>query len=223
MTMTPEVRKLALTAHVTVSVGWIGAVLCYVVVVIAAMTSADDYALRSAWAVFELLGWYVIVPLAFASLLSGLLMSLGTHWGLVRHYWTMLSFALTAIAIVVLVRHMVTVSAFADLAAEGGPADASNLREALRGELLHGGIGLLILLAIEAINIYKPRGTTPFARREGTATDLSPVPNEGGVRFPAGGVLAGVPFWARVIAFHALGIGTVLVIVHFARAFPHQQ
>jgi hypothetical protein len=102
MIMPPRVRKLALTAHLTVSVGWTGAVVAYLALGVAAATSQDAPTVRAAWIAMELTGWYVIVPLALASLLTGLVMALGTKWGLFRHYWVLFSLVLTILATVVL-------------------------------------------------------------------------------------------------------------------------
>ena len=79
--MTPSLRKFALTVHLTFSVGWIGAVVAYLALVVAAMTSEHALPLRAAWLAMELIGWYVIVPFALASLLTGFAMSLATPWG----------------------------------------------------------------------------------------------------------------------------------------------
>ena len=48
MTMTPGLRKFALTVHVTASVGWIGAVIAFLALVVAAMTSQDVQVVRAA-------------------------------------------------------------------------------------------------------------------------------------------------------------------------------
>src|SRR5437763_7261258 len=87
MTMTPGLRKFALTAHITFSVGWLGAVAAYLAVAIAGLVSRDAQMLRSGFSTMELTGWFVIVPLSFAALLTGLVQSLGTEWGLFRFYW----------------------------------------------------------------------------------------------------------------------------------------
>jgi hypothetical protein len=160
--MTPSLRKLALTAHLTFSVGWIGSVIAYLALVIAAMTKQDAQTLRVAWMAMALIGEYVIVPLALASLLTGLVMSLGTPWGLFRHYWVLLSLVLTILATGVLLLHMQTVSAYAGIAAETPSAAAGGLG----GELFHAGVGLLVLLAIQLMNVYKPRGLTPYGWRK---------------------------------------------------------
>lgn len=53
---------------------------------VAALTSRDAHTARGTWIAMELTGWFAIVPLALGSLLTGLAVSLGTTWGLFRHY-----------------------------------------------------------------------------------------------------------------------------------------
>jgi hypothetical protein len=166
MAMKPALRKFTLSVHLAFSVGWIGAVVAYLVLVVAAMTGQDAQTLFVSWIAMELIGWFVIVPLALASLLSGVLISLGTQWGLFRHYWVLFSLVLTILAAVVLLDHMKTVRFFAGVAAEMNSADVPELRGALWGELLHAGIGLLVLLVIQVLNVYKPRGMTPYGWRK---------------------------------------------------------
>lgn len=160
--MTPRLRKFALSAHLTFSVGWIGAVVTYLALGVAAVTSQDVQTVRAAWTAMELTGWYVIVPLAVASVLTGLVMALGTKWGLFRHYWVLVSFVLTVFATVVLLLHMPTVSLTADAAQE---AEGASL-DALGGDLLHPGIGLVVLLVIQTLNVYKPPGMTRYGWRK---------------------------------------------------------
>lgn len=160
--MKPGLRKLALSTHLTVSVGWIGAVLAYLGLGIAATTSPDVGTVRAAWTAMELTGWYVIVPLAVASLITGVVMSLGTKWGLFRHYWVSISFFLTLFSVIVLVLHMPDVTAMAALARE---ADRATL-DTLGGDLFHPGIGLVVLLAIQVLNLYKPPGITRYGWRK---------------------------------------------------------
>ena len=162
MTMAPGLRKFVLTVHLTFSVGWIGAVVAYLALGVSAVTSRDAQTVRAAWVAMELTGWSVIVPLALAALLTGLVISLGTPWGLFRHYWVLISLALTILATVVLLLHMATVSLMADAARE---ADGANL-DGIGGNLLHPGVGLLVLLVITALNVYKPRGMTRYGWRK---------------------------------------------------------
>ncbi len=117
---------------------------------------------RAAWIAMELIGWFVIVPLSLASLLTGLILSLGTPWGLFRHYWVLVKLLITIFATIILLLHMPTVSYFAGIAAE---TDSANLG-GLRGELLHAGVGLLVLLVTTTLSVYKPWGMTWYGTRK---------------------------------------------------------
>lgn len=165
--MRPLVRKFALTVHLVGSVGWIGAVLAYLALDVAAMTSNDPQQVAAAWTAMELTGWYVIVPLAIASLVTGIIMSLGTPWGLFRYYWVLISLVLTIFATVVLIAHMPDVSAQAQMArqTDGAAAHVSG-RGSGRGDLLHAGGGLIVLLVIATLNVYKPQGMTRYGWRQ---------------------------------------------------------
>ena len=135
--------------------------MAYLVLGVVAVAGRDTPTVSAAWLAMALIGWYAIVPLALAALLSGILISLGTPWGLFRHYWVAISLALTVFATVVLLLHMPSVSAAAALARAG----EVGLLAALTGDLPHPSIGLLVLLAVAALNVYKPRGVTPFGWR----------------------------------------------------------
>ncbi len=160
--MTPGLRKLALTVHLTASVGWIGAVVAYLALGIAAETSNEAATVRGAWIAMELVGWYAAVPLAVGALVTGVAIALGTRWGLVRHWWVVFSLVLTTFCLVVLFLHMPTVSMMAEQARS---ADAAQLR-ALGGDLGHPAIGLGVLLAVLVLNVYKPRGLTRYGWRK---------------------------------------------------------
>jgi hypothetical protein len=162
MTMPPGVRKLALIVHLTVSVGWIGAVVAYLALGVSAVTGRDAQAVRAAWMAMAVTGWDAIVPLALAALLTGLGMSLGTPWGLFRSYWVLISLVLTTFCVVVLLLHMPTVSHLAGVAAQ---ADGAQLGR-LGGDLPHPAVGLLVLLVVTALNVYKPQGLTPYGWRK---------------------------------------------------------
>jgi hypothetical protein len=165
VTMSPSVRKFALIVHITCSVGWIGAVITYLALVVIALTKQDSQILLAAWLAMVLIGWFAIVPLSLTSLFTGFIMALGTKWGLFQHYWVLLSLVLTAFATIILIQHMPTVDFFAALAATDN-ADLVKLREGLSGELFHAGIGLIVLIVIQVLNVYKPRGLTPYGWRK---------------------------------------------------------
>jgi hypothetical protein len=102
MTMAPGLRKLVLTAHIVSSVGWLGAVAGFLALSVAGLTSQDPRLVRGVYLAMDLIVRQVIVPLALASLLIGIVQALGTTWGLFRHYWVLVKLLVITAAIVVL-------------------------------------------------------------------------------------------------------------------------
>jgi hypothetical protein len=162
--MAPGLRKITLAVHLTVSVGWIGAVAAYMSFDVAAATSLDSEMLRTSYLAMEHMARYVIVPLAFASLITGMVVSLGTKWGLFRHYWVVISLLLTIFATVVLLRETGLISAYANVAAD--PTTSGNDLPALPSTLLHSIGGTVVLLVILVLNVFKPQGVTRHGRRK---------------------------------------------------------
>jgi hypothetical protein len=160
--MAAGLRKFVLTIHLTASLGWIGSVMAYVALGISATRTADVGMARSAWTAMDLVGWVVIVPLAVAALVTGVGISLGTAWGLFRHYWVLISLGLTILATAVLLLHMPSVTATARIARE---SDVGQLTQ-LGGDLGHAIGGLVVLLVITVLNVYKPQGLTPYGWRK---------------------------------------------------------
>jgi hypothetical protein len=166
MTLTPWLRKLALTAHVTASVGWLGAVVAFLALSVAGLASQDAQTVRGAYLVMELTGWVVLVPMSLASLLTGLVCSLGSVWGLFRHYWVLFKLAINAVATIVLLLYMQTLDHLGDVAA--ATALSSGELRVLRSPspVLHAATALLLLLVATTLAIYKPRGVTRYGQRK---------------------------------------------------------
>jgi len=114
----------------------------------------------------NMIGWFVIVPFSLAALASGLVQSLGTEWGLSRHYWILVKFLLTIGGVTVLLLHMPAVSRMAG--ATAGPAFFSTDFGGLRHPtfVLHAAGGLLVLVAATALSLYKQWGMTQYGRRK---------------------------------------------------------
>lgn len=158
--MSPGIRKLMLTVHVASSVGWLGAIAAYIALNVPALASDDEQTVRAAYLMMDVVMRYTILPLAAASLATGIVQALGTPWGLFRHYWVTISLALTTFAFVILVLHLPAVEEMATIA--GDPhADVTHLG----GDLFHSIGGLVVLLVPLALNIYKPQGLTRYGWR----------------------------------------------------------
>jgi uncharacterized membrane protein len=172
LAMSPGLRKFALAVHLTLSVGWIGAVAGYLALDVVSATSDDVSRLRVAYQGMELIATNVIVPLAIASLVTGLVMSLGTKWGLFRHYWVLISLVLTVIATTVLLIETQTIGHHAAIATD--PATSAEELRALQSTLVHSVGGTLVLVVILVLNIYKPRGMTSYGWRKQQKEQIQP-------------------------------------------------
>jgi hypothetical protein len=176
MIMPPSLRKFALTAHVTTTVGWLGAVVVFLALGIIGLTSQDAQTARGAYLVMEAAAWFVLVPLAFVSLLTGIVQALGTTWGLFRHYWVLFKLLITVFVTIVLLIYMETFSVMAGVAADPS-ADLGVVRNA--SPTLHAALALLVLLVAVVLAVYKPRGMTRYGwRKQHEQRALSSLPAE---------------------------------------------
>lgn len=155
MTFSPAVRRFLLTVHVAVSVSWLGAIAAYIALNVSAMTSTDPQTVRAAYLMLEPVALYAIVPMSVATSATGIIQSLGSPWGLLRHYWVVLSLVITLFASAVLLAHTITIRELGDMAR----APAVDMRRA-GGDLFHSIGGLIVLLVPLWLNMYKPRGLT---------------------------------------------------------------
>jgi hypothetical protein len=156
-----RVQRVALTAHVAASVGWLGAVLVFFVLGLIGLTSGDAQAVRGVYVVMERAAWFTLLPLAFASLLTGLLQSLLTPWGLFRHYWVVFKLAINLFSTIFLVLYMGTFRAMADVASDPR-AELDAVRSA--SPVLHAGVALVLLSTATVLAVFKPPGRTPYGR-----------------------------------------------------------
>ena len=160
MNTSPSLRRLILTAHITTSVGWFGAVIAYLALDIVATAGQDVASVRAAFFGMEAIIVYVIVPLALASVLIGIVNALSAPWGLFQHYWVVVKLALPLFAITILLLEVQNVRYMAEVAATG--ADPRNLP----GSLPHSIGGLIVLLVTTMLSVFKPQGMTRYGWRK---------------------------------------------------------
>lgn len=163
--MNSGLRKVALAIHIACSVGWLGAVGVFVALAAVALNSQDAQVVRAAYLVMEPVTWWVIVPAAIASLLSGVLQSLGTAWGLFRHYWVIAKLVTTVLLAILLLQYASTISHLTDIAADPETTIAE-LRAWGASPAVHAGLALMALLIPLVLSVFKLRGMTPYGARK---------------------------------------------------------
>jgi hypothetical protein len=166
-----RVRAALLTVHVTASAGWLGLDGALVVLEVIGLHSADP-ALRTGISIaMAAIACWILIPLVFASLCTGLVLAVGTQWGLARHWWliakTGIAAVLTATGVVLILPRLPHL-----LAGEG---EALQLRTvAMRS------VALVLLLLATGLSVVKPWGKSRLAwSRKAQATQTTataPVP-----------------------------------------------
>ncbi|HWH09308.1 MAG TPA: hypothetical protein VNX21_08915 [Candidatus Thermoplasmatota archaeon] len=162
--MPPRLEKAALVVHVSASVGWLGAVVAFLALALAGLGGGDATRTRAAYLAMDVLARLVLVPLAFASLATGVMQALGTRWGLLRHYWVVAKLLITLVSTLLLLVHLQPVVHVAQAAAEGPLADDA-LRPARVQLVADAALAIVALLAATALSVVKPRGLTPYGLR----------------------------------------------------------
>ena len=163
--MKPNLRKFVRTAHVIFTVGWLGTVVAFLALAIVGLTNQNAQMVRAVYPAMDLIARYVIVPLSILPLLlTGPLLSLGTPWGLLRHYWILVKLVINILSTLILLVHLQPISYLARVAAE------RTLSGADRGVQIQlvvaAADGLLALLVATGLAVYKPRGMTLYGWRQ---------------------------------------------------------
>jgi hypothetical protein len=203
--MTPGLRKIALTTHVTSSVGWLGAVGAFLALSIAGVGSQDAQLVRAAYLAMHLTTWFVIVPLSLAALLTGIVQSVGTTWGLFRHYWVVTKLVLTLLATIILLVHTQPIDRVAAVAAQTTLAtgDLRQLRIQLVGDAC---AALFVLLVTTTLSVYKPWGMTSYGLRKQNEATAAWAPASS----------RRVARWGRYVLLGIIGLALLVLLLHLA-------
>ena len=216
--MTPALRRFTFTTHITSFIGWLGAAVAFLALAVIGFTSDDPLKVRGAYLLMAPAAWFVLVPLAHASLLSGIALSLGTTWGLFRYYWVVLKLGTTVFATVILLIYMGTFRQMAGVAADP-VVDLAAVRNA--SPIVHAILALVLLVAATVLGVYKPFGTTAYGERR-----LREQRRPASVLTPssAGAARAldadSTPAWIYVVGALALAVALLVVILHLTGASP---
>ncbi|GEB55581.1 hypothetical protein [Streptomyces gardneri] len=154
----PRRRKAILTLHVTVAVGWVGIEIAQLLLGLVGLFTDDEAVVRATHVVMEILGIELIAGIAWMTLLTGLLLSAATQWGLLKHYWIVVKLVLTVV--LMLDGHFFLQHWLREQAETGGASESLGLRL-----VVSMSVALVLLVAATALSVYKPWGKTRRGRR----------------------------------------------------------
>jgi len=149
-------RAVVLTVHIVMSVGWLGLDGAMVALEVTSLSTVHPAVRAGIATATAVIACWVLVPVVFFSLVSGLVLALSTRWGLARHWWVLakcgIAAVLTAAGLLFLVPALPRI-----LAGGGDPAGMPTL-------IARSG-ALVLLLAATGLSVVKPWGKTPHGRR----------------------------------------------------------
>ena len=158
-TLSSQLRRAVLTAHIIASVGLLGDSAGFTAVAIRATTTTDPDLASASYSTLDMFSWVFGIPLSVIALGTGLALGLGGKWGVLRHRWVTIKLGL--VISVMLVGSFVI-----------GPAGAAARDGSGTGELalvLAGVYDVLALALATGLSVYKPRLTRSAARRRGSS------------------------------------------------------
>ena len=168
----PRVYRILLAAHVVVSGGWLGIAFAKLVLGLAATTSDAPAVSRPLYLSMEAVN-VAFPPAAIATLVTGVLLSLGTKWGLLTYYWVATKLALTVGVVatgISLLDRLILRSISAPSAQSVGDGAVLGAPSAPTLLISLSAAHVLMLAVATVLSVYKPWGRTPPIRRKRGAT-----------------------------------------------------
>ncbi|MCW2903662.1 MAG: hypothetical protein JWO67_5927 [Streptosporangiaceae bacterium] len=163
--MPPRVRKIVLTLHVIFSVGWLGIDVAMLTLGITGFTGSTIETMRESYITMERFGDLLVIPAGFCAVLTGLLLGLGTPWGLLRHYWVTvkLLLGLGALTLVVFALRVQLHDAASLVSRPGASTDIGFVGTTL---VIAPSVALLLYTGNVVLSIFKPWGRTSYGKRK---------------------------------------------------------
>ncbi|HWB51251.1 MAG TPA: hypothetical protein VG651_19215 [Stellaceae bacterium] len=181
MMMSPGLRKLALTVHVTLSVGLLGTIAAFAALALSGIVRGDDLTVRVVYPAMKLIADDLVIPFAFGALVTGVIQSVGTSWGLFKHYWVLFKLLLTAFATIILLLKLPLIDDAARLATET-TLHQDQIHIVGVQLVVHAIAGMLVLFVPVVLSICKPKGMTRYGLQKQHNRSTLPHGKKGGQR-----------------------------------------
>lgn len=90
-------RRALLVVHVITSAGWLGLTLGLLALGVTAVITDSPMVTEASYRSMKVFADWLITPISLLTLLTGLVLSLGTPWGLAQHRWVFIKFWMTLV------------------------------------------------------------------------------------------------------------------------------
>ena len=145
--------------HIVMSLGWMGAGLANVVLAMTAGYTGDVDVRQVCYRMMERIDTFLVIPGAFAALVSGIVLCVVTPWGVARYWWVLSKLVLT---VVVIVYSTVGLGVWVETSIAA--TSVSTVESPVAGQLAYGTLpNIVAFLFMTWVSVAKPWGTTPWA------------------------------------------------------------
>jgi hypothetical protein len=164
--MTRQMRKFILFTHILASVSWIGADLVMGVLSFRGLVSDDPQTVATAYGALTMFCVPLLLTLGLLSLTTGVILGLGTRFGLLRYWWVATKLTVNLVlTTLVLVALQPTLSDASTEVATMDPSLPDRLSDVSRNMIFPPIVSTSLLLFAAWLSVYKPWGPTPYGRR----------------------------------------------------------
>jgi hypothetical protein len=175
-----DVRKWTLLTHLVSSTGWIGADLVFLILSITGYTSGDPMLRAACYRAIGTFAVWLLLPLGLLSLTTGLLLGIGSKYGLLRYWWVATKLVINLVLLVLVLVALRPVVAHAAAASQHvDPTLGSRLGAAPRNLLFPPIVSICALCFATYLGVFKPWGRTPRGAARGSRTLAATERTEG--------------------------------------------
>jgi hypothetical protein len=155
--LSSRARRVVLVVHVISSVALVGSSAGVLILALSAAATDQTAAAHALYAAMRTSVFAVAVPFSFVALGSGIVLGLGTKWGIVRHGWVA---AKLVLLVVIILTGALVVRPSMDhlLAATSAPAARPQLGASQWAPAAAAASNIVLAAAAVVLAIFKPGG-----------------------------------------------------------------
>ena len=150
-------RRAVLTVHILGAGAWIGIDVVLGVLVFTAMLTSSPDTEALCYRVLELFAVWPLIAAGLTTLVSGVVMGLGTNYGLIRYWWVAVKLALNILLVTLVVfalrPGLAEAAAYGEALAAGGTA-----RPDVSGLAFPPVVSGIALVTATVLSVFKPWG-----------------------------------------------------------------
>jgi hypothetical protein len=165
--LSPAWRKGVMVLHAVSGISWMGVDIAILILLLTARTSDDVTVVVSGFNAIRMIVPIAVPPLSLSILITGVILGLGSSWGLIRYWWVLVKLCLSLIMTVLVFVSLVpgvNQIALLDITTVSADTVRASLGDIPTQLMYPPMVSFLMLATATVLSIYKPWRRTPWAR-----------------------------------------------------------